>query len=62
MGLSHMTPDEIAQVFVAPPPRRQIEVGRETAPITVEERGGIRIETRGRCCAGWRSAGHVSHS
>ena len=41
-----------------------------TAPVTVEERefgnselGTImRIETRGRCCIGWRSCGHISHN
>ena len=32
------------------------------APVTVEERGGIRIETRGQRCIGWRSSSHVSHS
>ena len=38
------------------------EACRETAPITVEERDGIRIETRGQRCIGWRSSGRVSHS
>ena len=41
-----------------------------SAPVTVEERefgnselGTImRIETRGRCCLGWRSCGRVSHN
>ena len=42
--------------------RRQAESCRETAPITVEERGGMRIETRGQRCIGWRSSGRVSHS
>ena len=28
-------------------------------PVTVEERGGRVIETRGRCCFGWRSCSHV---
>ena len=32
------------------------------APVTVEVRGGIRIETRGQRCIGWRSSGRVSHS
>ena len=41
--------------------RRQLEQCRETASITVEERGGIRIETRGQRCIGWRSAGCVKH-
>lgn len=41
--------------------RRQLEQCRETASITVEVRGGIRIETRGQRCIGWRSSGHVSH-
>lgn len=31
-------------------------------PVTVEERGGRVIETRGQVCAGWRSDGHVSHN
>lgn len=31
-------------------------------PVTVEERGGRVIETRGRTCLGWRSCGHVSHN
>lgn len=30
--------------------------------VTVEERGGRVIETRGRVCLGWRSSGHVSHN
>lgn len=62
MGLAHMTPDEVATAFAAPPPaRRRIEIGQETAPVTVEVRGGVRIETRGQRCIGWRSSGHVSH-
>ena len=32
------------------------------APVTVEERGNRVIETRGRCCLGWRSCGHISHN
>ena len=32
------------------------------APVTVEERGGRVIETRGQACIGWRSAGHISHN
>ena len=32
------------------------------APVTVEERGNLVIETRGRACLGWRSCGHVSHN
>ena len=32
------------------------------AKVTVEERGGLVIETRGQLCAGWRSSGHVSHN
>ena len=32
------------------------------APVTVEERGGRVIETRGRACVGWRSCGHVRHN
>ena len=32
------------------------------APVTVETRGNRVIETRGRCCLGWRSCGHVSHN
>lgn len=32
------------------------------APVTVEERGGRVIETRGQACIGWRSAGSVSHN
>ena len=32
------------------------------APVTVEERGNLVIETRGRACAGWRSCGHISHN
>lgn len=31
-------------------------------PVTVEERGGRVIETRGRVCLGWRSCGHVKHN
>lgn len=33
-----------------------------TAPVTVEERGGRVIETRGQACLGWRSSSHVSHN
>ena len=32
------------------------------AKVTVEERGGLVIETRGQRCLGWRSSGHVSHN
>ena len=32
------------------------------AKVTVEERGNVRIETRGQRCLGWRSSSHVSHS
>lgn len=32
------------------------------APVTVVERDGRVIETRGQVCAGWRSSGHVSHN
>ena len=32
------------------------------AQVTVEERGGLVIETRGQTCAGWRSSSHVSHN
>ena len=32
------------------------------AKVTVEERGGRVIETRGQRCLGWRSSSHVSHS
>ena len=32
------------------------------AKVTVEERGGLVIETRGQLCAGWRSSSHVSHN
>ena len=31
-------------------------------PVTVEERGGRVIETRGQACIGWRAAGHISHN
>ena len=31
------------------------------APVTVEERGGVRIETRGQMCIGWRSSDKVRH-
>lgn len=31
-------------------------------PVTVEERGGLVIETRGQLCAGWRSSGHIIHN
>ena len=63
MGLTNMMPDEIARMFDAPPlARRRIEIGQETAPITVEEREfrnselgqivRVRIETRGRVPCG----------
>lgn len=32
------------------------------AKVTVEERGGLVIETRGQVCAGWYSSSHVSHN
>ena len=32
------------------------------AKVTVEDRGNVRIETRGQRCLGWRSSSHVSHS
>ena len=32
------------------------------AKVTVEERGGLVIETRGQVCSGWRSISHVSHN
>ena len=32
------------------------------APVAVEERDGLVIETRGQLCAGWRSISHVSHN
>lgn len=32
------------------------------AKVTVEERGGLVIETRGQVCLGWHSIGHVSHN
>ena len=32
------------------------------APVTVEQRGNVRIETRGPRVIGWRSAGHVSNN
>ena len=32
------------------------------ATVTVEERGGLVIKTRGQVCAGWRSISHVSHN
>ena len=32
------------------------------APVAVEERGGLVIETRGQRCIGWRSSGHVSYN
>ena len=32
------------------------------AKVTVEERGGCVIETRGQTCSGWRSSSHVSHN
>ena len=32
------------------------------AKVTVEERGGLVIETRGQLCAGWHSSSHVSHN
>ena len=46
--------------------RRQAESCRETAPITVDcvrttDGRTLVVETRGRCCAGWRSAGCVKH-
>lgn len=41
--------------------RRMLERCRETAPITVEERGGMRIETRGRAVCGFRATGLIHH-
>lgn len=32
------------------------------AKVTVEERDGLVIETRGQVCAGWYSSSHVSHN
>ena len=32
------------------------------AKVTVEERGGLVIETRGQVCAGWRAADHIHRS
>ena len=32
------------------------------AKVTVEERGNVRIETRGQRCLGWHSISHVSHN
>ena len=32
------------------------------AKVTVEERGGLVIETRGQRCLGWHSISHVSHN
>ena len=32
------------------------------AKVTVEDRGNVRIETRGQRCAGWHSSSHVSHN
>ena len=40
---------------------RMLERCRETAPITVEERGGMRIETRGRAVCGFRATGLIHH-
>ena len=31
------------------------------ATVTVEERGGLRIETRGQPVIGWNSATHLTH-
>lgn len=31
------------------------------AKVTVEERGGLRIETRGQPVIGWNSATHLTH-
>ena len=41
--------------------RLALEKCRETAPVTVEERDGIRVETRGQRCIGWKSCGHFSN-
>ena len=41
--------------------RLALEKCRETAAVTVEERDGIRVETRGRACIGWKSCGHFSN-
>ena len=32
------------------------------AKVTVEERGGLVIETRGQRCLGWHSSSHFSHN
>lgn len=32
------------------------------AKVTVEERGGLVIETRGQVCLGWYSSSNVSHN
>ena len=32
------------------------------AKVTVEDRGGLVIETRGQRCLGWHSISHVSHN
>ena len=32
------------------------------AKVTVEERGGLVIETRGQRCLGWHSSRHFSHN
>lgn len=32
------------------------------APVAVEERGGLVIETRGQRCFGWRAADHIHRS
>ena len=42
--------------------RRDAEYAAANVPVTVEERGGRVIETRGQACIGWRSAGSVSHN